>query len=167
MEVPTTGGEQQTVKTTEQSVSQTVTPVTGGSQLQTDLPSTSQQQPHVIFQWLQNVEAQPSSIDDMLVDQISGLANISQHLFSSNMSNADYQAILLSFNEDVEQQNEKIVDEAEEDGNVDAWLSKDFVLEMDEVLAKFRNDYVTILGSNARALTPQEVYNAVTDVHKA
>ena len=50
---------------------------------------------------------------------------------------------------------------------MDAWLSKDFALEMDEVLAKFRNDYVTILGSNARALTPQEVYDAVTDVHKA
>ena len=50
---------------------------------------------------------------------------------------------------------------------MDAWLSKDYALEMDEVLATFRDDYITILGSNARALTPTDVYDAVTEVHKA
>ena len=76
----------------------------------------------------------------MIVEQISGLANISQHLLTSDMSNQDYQAIMLSFNEDVEMQKEKIVNEEEEDGNVDAWLTDDYVLEMDEVLARFRRE---------------------------
>ena len=103
----------------------------------------------------------------MLVEQISGLANISQHLLTSDMSNQDYQAIMLTYNEDVERQKEKIVNEEEEDGNVDAWLNDDFVLEMNEVLARFRKEYITILGSNAKALTPPEVYDAVMEVHKA
>ncbi|XP_074342728.1 benzyl alcohol O-benzoyltransferase-like [Apium graveolens] len=81
--------------------------------------------------------------------------------------NQDYQAILLTYNEEVEKLNEKIVNDAEQDGNVDAWLSKDFVLEMDQVLARFRDEYVTILGSNAKTLTPQDVYETVTEVYKA
>ena len=54
------------------------------------------------------------------------------------MSNQDYQAIMLTYNEEVEKQKEKIVNDVEQDGNMDAWLSQDFVLEMDEVLARFR-----------------------------
>ncbi|KAL8155342.1 hypothetical protein AgCh_000646 [Apium graveolens] len=38
---------------------------------------------------------------------------------------------------------------------------------MDQVLARFREEYVIILESNVKALTPQEVYDAVTEVHKA
>ncbi|KAL8091618.1 hypothetical protein AgCh_034031 [Apium graveolens] len=95
------------------------------------------------------------------------LVNLSQQLLTSDMGNQDYQAILLCFNEEVEQQKEKIVDEAEEDVNVDAWLSGDHVAEMDEVLARFRREYITILGSNAKTLTPPEVYDAIMDVHKA
>ena len=83
------------------------------------------------------------------------------------MSNQDYQAIMLTYNEDVKKQKEKIVNAEEHDGNVDAWLSKDFVLEMDQVLARFRDEYVTILGSNAKALTPHDVYDAVTEVYEA
>ena len=103
MKVPTISGEQHTVITTEQSVSNTVTSVTGGSDIQTAQPSTSQpQQPHLLSQWLQDSESQPPTIDDMLVEQISGLANISQHLLTSDMSNQDYQAIMLTYNEEVE-----------------------------------------------------------------
>ncbi|KAL8109563.1 hypothetical protein AgCh_025610 [Apium graveolens] len=32
---------------------------------------------------------------------------------------------------------------------------------------KFREEYITILGSNARSLTPQEVYDAINEVYKA
>ncbi|KAL8105545.1 hypothetical protein AgCh_029364 [Apium graveolens] len=168
MEVPTTCGEQQTVKTTDLSMSQTVTSFTGGNLDISQQPSISQSsQPHVMAQWLQDMEAQPSTVDDMLVDQISGLANLSQQLLTSDMGNQEYQAILLCFNEEVEQQKEKIVDEAEEDGNVDAWLSDDHVAGMDEVLARFRREYITIMGSNAKSLTPPEVYDAIMDVHKA
>ena len=81
------------------------------------------------------------------------------------MSNREYQAILLSYKEDVEEQQEKIVDEA--DGNMDAWFCKDFTTTMEEALAKFREEYVTILCRNAKVLTPQEVYDAVTEVYKA
>ncbi|KAL8091964.1 hypothetical protein AgCh_034299 [Apium graveolens] len=35
---------------------------------------------------------------------------------------------------------------------------------MKEVLAKFREEYITILGSNAKVLAPQEVYDAITEV---
>ncbi|KAL8116495.1 hypothetical protein AgCh_022855 [Apium graveolens] len=44
---------------------------------------------------------------------------------------------------------------------------KDFRLSVDEVLARFREEYITILGSNAKALGPQEVYDVVTKVYKA
>ena len=40
-------------------------------------------------------------------------------------------------------------------------------MEMDQVLARFRDEYVTILGSNAKVLTPHDVYDAVTEVYKA
>ena len=85
----------------------------------------------------------------------------------ADMSNQDYQAIMLAFNEDVEKQKEKIVDDEEEDGNVDAWLNDEYVLEMDEVLARFIREYITIMSSNTKTLTPTEVYDAVMDVHKA
>ncbi|KAL8088920.1 hypothetical protein AgCh_038620 [Apium graveolens] len=38
---------------------------------------------------------------------------------------------------------------------------------MDAVLARFWEEYLTILGSNAKYLTPQEVYDAVNEVYKA
>ena len=145
-------------------MSQTVTPVTGVS----DEPSTSQpQQSHILSQWLQESASQPASIDDLLVEQIFGLANISQHLLTSNMSNQDYQAIMLAYNKEVEEQKEKIVNDAEPDGNVDAWLADDFALKMNQVLARFREEYVTILGSNAKDLSPEAVYDAITYVYKA
>ncbi|KAL8135765.1 hypothetical protein AgCh_010402 [Apium graveolens] len=66
--------------------------VTGGSAAQ---PSTSQT--HLISQWLQDTENQPSTIEDLRVDQLGDLAQISQQLLTSNMSNQDYQAIMLSY----------------------------------------------------------------------
>ena len=83
------------------------------------------------------------------------------------MSNQDYQAIMLAYNEEVEEQKEKIVNDAEPDGNMDAWLSEDFALEMNQVLARFREEYVTILGSNVKDLSPKAIYDAITDVYKA
>ncbi|KAL8134675.1 hypothetical protein AgCh_009630 [Apium graveolens] len=41
------------------------------------------------------------------------------------------------------------------------------MLEMDQFLARFRDEYITILGSNTKALTLQDVYDAVTEVYKA
>ncbi|KAL8120267.1 hypothetical protein AgCh_017429 [Apium graveolens] len=119
------------------------------------------------LEWLQESASQPTSVDNLLVEQISGLANISQHLLTSNMSNQDYQAIMLAYNEEIEEQKEKIVNDAEPDGNVDAWLSDEFSLEMNQVLARFREEYVTILGNNAKYLSPEAVYDAITDVYKA
>ncbi|KAL8113922.1 hypothetical protein AgCh_020999 [Apium graveolens] len=38
---------------------------------------------------------------------------------------------------------------------------------MNQVLARFREEYVTILGSNAKDLSPEAIYDAITDVYKA
>ncbi|KAL8155894.1 hypothetical protein AgCh_001083 [Apium graveolens] len=38
---------------------------------------------------------------------------------------------------------------------------------MDEALARFREEYVIILSSNAKVLTPQKVYDAIIEVYKA
>ena len=56
------------------------------------------------------------------------------------MSNQDYQAIMLSYQADVEENQAKIVDEAGQDANCDAWLDKEFIIEMDAVLEKFREE---------------------------
>ena len=56
------------------------------------------------------------------------------------MPNADYQAILLSYREDVEANQAKVADEAEQHGNVDHWLDANFKITMDEVLADFRQE---------------------------
>ncbi|KAL8147271.1 hypothetical protein AgCh_004842 [Apium graveolens] len=119
LEVPTTSGGQLTVINIEQSVSKTVTSVTGGSDTLIAQPSTSQPpQPHLVSNWLQ--EAAP-------------------------------QSNLEEFRE----------------GNYDASLNKDYNLEIEDVLARFRENYLTILGSNSKALTPSEVYDAVNEVSKA
>ncbi|KAL8121509.1 hypothetical protein AgCh_018295 [Apium graveolens] len=52
--------------------------------------------------------------------------------------------------EDVEEQQEIIADEA--DGNVDAWLFKDFTTTIEEALAKFREEYVTIWEAMLRVM---------------
>ncbi|KAL8110043.1 hypothetical protein AgCh_025960 [Apium graveolens] len=66
------------------------------------------------------------------------------------MSNRDYQVILLAHKEDVKAQHKKIVDAVEQDGNVDTWLSKSFSIDLEKALSRFREAYVTILGSNAK-----------------
>ncbi|KAL8154574.1 hypothetical protein AgCh_000082 [Apium graveolens] len=62
----------------------------------------------------------PIIMNDLLVDQLYGLANIAQQFLTTDMSNQDYQAILLSYQIDVEEQQQKIINEAEQDGNLDA-----------------------------------------------
>ncbi|KAL8089123.1 hypothetical protein AgCh_038776 [Apium graveolens] len=84
---------------------------------------------------------------------LSGVAGYNRNV-SLTMA---YKTIRLSccpIKKDVEKQQKKIVNDPEQDGNVDTWLDKDFSLEMDEVLARFREGYVTILGSNAKTLSP-------------
>ncbi|KAL8105187.1 hypothetical protein AgCh_029109 [Apium graveolens] len=44
---------------------------------------------------------------------------------------------------------------------------KEFKIEMDTLLAHFREEYLTIIGSNARCLSPQKVYDAINKVTKA
>ncbi|KAL8088686.1 hypothetical protein AgCh_038456 [Apium graveolens] len=140
----------------EQSVSKTVTSVTGGSDSQR---STSQpQQQHLISQWLQETTHQPSTIEDLRIDQLGGLAQISQQLLTSNISNQDYQAIMLTYQADVEENQAKIVDEAGQDANCDVWLDMDFTIEMDALLAKFReytSQQVSTLQTSNDQLTAQ------------
>ena len=99
-------------------------------------------------------------------EQLEGLQKLTQQLLTSNISNQDYQAILLGYRADVEANQEKIVDEAEQHGNVDYWLSSDFKITMTEALADFRQEYLTFLGSNAKDLSPPALYDAIADIYK-
>ncbi|KAL8088870.1 hypothetical protein AgCh_038582 [Apium graveolens] len=51
-----------------------------------------------------DTQAQPKTVDGILVNQIEGFANIAQQLLTSDMPNEDYQAILLNYWEKVEDQ---------------------------------------------------------------
>ncbi|KAK1365721.1 hypothetical protein POM88_041282 [Heracleum sosnowskyi] len=106
------------------------------------------------------------AIQDLHVAQIDEFSKIAQHLLTSNLPNADYEAILLCHKEDVEAQQEKIVDAAEPEGNVDAWLDAKRTLKLKDALAFLREDYLTSLGSNAKDLSPAAIYDAVNDVYR-
>ncbi|KAK1379317.1 hypothetical protein POM88_026061 [Heracleum sosnowskyi] len=106
------------------------------------------------------------AIQDLHVAQIDEFSKIAQHLLTSNLPNADYEAILLCHKEDVEAQQEKIVDAAEPEGNVDAWLDAKRTLKLKDALAFVREEYLTSLGSNAKDLSPVAIYEAVNDVYK-
>lgn len=75
-------------------------------------------------------------------DQLDGFSKIMQHLATSNIPSADYQAILLEHKKDMETQRAKIVNEAEEEGNVDAWLDVEYFLELKEAISKIRPEYL-------------------------
>ena len=66
----------------------------------------------------------------------------------------------------MEANQEKIVYEAEQQGNVGHWLSREFKVTMDEALVDFRQEYLTFLGSNARTLSTSELYDAIADIYK-
>ncbi|KAK1379297.1 hypothetical protein POM88_026041 [Heracleum sosnowskyi] len=106
------------------------------------------------------------AIQDLHVAQIDEFSKIAQHLLTSNLPNADYEAILLCHKEDVEAQQEKIVDAAEPEGNVDAWLDAKRTLKLKDALAFLREEFLTSLGSNAKDLSPAAIYDAVNDVYK-
>ncbi|KAK1394471.1 hypothetical protein POM88_013527 [Heracleum sosnowskyi] len=106
------------------------------------------------------------AIQDLHVAQIDEFSKIAQHLLTSKLPNADYEAILLCHKEDVEAQQEKIVDAAEPEGNVDAWLDAKRTLKLKDALAFVREEYLTSLGSNAKDLSPVAIYEAVNDVYK-
>ncbi|KAK1379255.1 hypothetical protein POM88_025999 [Heracleum sosnowskyi] len=106
------------------------------------------------------------AIQDLHVAQIDEFSKIAQHLLTSNLPNADYEAILLCHKEDVEAQQEKIVDAAEPEGNVDAWLDAKRTLKLKDALAFLREEYLTSLGSNAKDLSPAAIYDAVNDVYR-
>ena len=60
------------------------------------------------------------ALHEMSVAQVEEFSKLAQHLLTANLPNADYEAILLCHKQDMEAQQEKIVDEAGRDGNVDA-----------------------------------------------
>lgn len=51
--------------------------------------------------------------------------------------------------------------------NVDAWLNGDITAMLDEVLGSFIEEYLTSLSSNAKNLSPSELYEAIHDVYKS
>ncbi|KAK1404414.1 hypothetical protein POM88_004019 [Heracleum sosnowskyi] len=106
------------------------------------------------------------AIQDLHVTQIDEFSKIAQHLLTSNLPNADYEAILLCHKEDVEAQQEKIVDAAEPEGNMDAWLDAKRTLKLKDALAFLREEFLTSLGSNAKDLSPAAIYDVVNDVYK-
>ncbi|KAK1399488.1 hypothetical protein POM88_009351 [Heracleum sosnowskyi] len=106
------------------------------------------------------------AIQNLNVAQIDEFSKIAQHLLTSNLPNADYEAILLCHKEDVEAQQEKIVNAAEPEGNVDAWLDSKRTVNLKDALAFVREEYLTSLGSNAKDHSPVAIYEAVNDVYK-
>ena len=106
------------------------------------------------------------ALDELCVDQVEAMSKIAQHLLTSNLSNSDYEAILLCHKDDMDQAKDKTVNEDERDGNVDAWLSSISEVSMKGALEFLREDYLTTLGSNAKDLSPMEVYEAVNEAYK-
>ena len=112
--------------------------------------SSSTLRPNFVQEWLNPVHhndqgSGPSTVnllsDEQLAElneeQLEGLQKLTQQLLTSNLSNQDYQTILLGYRTDVEANQQKIVDEDEDQGNVDHWLSREFKVTMDEALAAF------------------------------
>lgn len=64
------------------------------------------------------------TLHSLNVDQIDEFSKMTQHLLTINLPNVDYEAILLCYKEDLDQQRTKIVNEAERDENVDVWLDQ-------------------------------------------
>ncbi|KAL8093468.1 hypothetical protein AgCh_035373 [Apium graveolens] len=69
----------------------------------------------------------------------------------------DYQAILFSYKTDFEEQQKKIINEAEQDGNVDVWLDKDFGLEMDETPNSHKDRIRRLVKDKLDDLVPTQV----------
>ena len=157
-----------------QTVNETLHNVETGGVASTSTPSSN-----FVQSWLNPVHHNdqgtgPSSVGllseeqlaELTEEQLEGLQKLTQQLVTSNISNQDYQAILLGYREDVEFNQEKIVNEAEQQGNVDHWLSREFKVTMDEALAAFREEYLTFLGSSARTLSTSELYDAIAEIYK-
>ncbi|KAK1394320.1 hypothetical protein POM88_013376 [Heracleum sosnowskyi] len=146
-----------------------------------EVPSTSSHLAQATFtEWLKPVQHNRASgsssvppqlteeeLKDLHVAQIDEISRIAQHLLTANLPNSDYEAILLTHKEDVEAQQDKIVDEAQQAGNVDAWLDGKRTFKLKETLSFLREDYLTALGSNAKGLSPAEIYDAVNDVYRS
>ena len=66
----------------------------------------------------------------------------------------------------MDQQRDKIADESERDRNVDAWLSGMAGVSLSKALKFIREEYLISLGSNAKTLSPTEVYGAINDIYK-
>lgn len=76
----------------------------------------------------------PVNLNEIFIAQQNGLHFIAQQLLTYNIQNVDYNAILLSQAQDNQQLRKKIVEEAEEKGNVDGWLIANIGVEFDEAL---------------------------------
>ncbi|KAK1362151.1 hypothetical protein POM88_046625 [Heracleum sosnowskyi] len=60
----------------------------------------------------------------------------------------------------------KIVDEAEEEVNVDAWLSEDAPVDLEAALRDIRQDYLTSIESIPKDITPAQVFSVMNKHHK-
>ena len=96
--------------------------------VQHDSASGSGSVPHAL------TENAVDNLQSMLVDQIPEFTKIAQHLLTGDLSNQDYEAILLCHRDDMEEQREKIVNEAEREGNVDACMDGRKQCSLDEAL---------------------------------
>ena len=106
------------------------------------------------------------ALQSLHVDQISEFSKLAQYLLTSNLLNPDYEAILLCHKEDMEHQREKIVDEAERDDNVDAWINAAGSVSLEDALKYLRDAYLISLGSNTKTLSPTEVFDVINDAYK-
>ena len=87
------------------------------------------------------------------MDQIDEFSKMAQHLLTANLPNADYQVIFLCHKEDMDQEREKIINDSERDGNVDAWISSMVEVSLNDALKYVREEYLMTLGLNAKALS--------------
>lgn len=106
-------------------------------------------------------------MDEMVVAQMNGLHSIAQLFHTSKLSNEDYQVIMLAHFEDMEAIREKSANEATNEGNVNAWLSHSKTVTLEDVLHELRQEYLTSLGSNFKALSPPALYDALNEVYKS
>lgn len=61
----------------------------------------------------------------------------------------------------------KITDEANMEGNVDAWLSGEITFVLNEAFSALREEYLTSLSFNAKNFFPAQIYEVVHEVYKS
>lgn len=95
-----------------------------------------------------------------------GLQTLIQQCATSNLSNVDYEVILLTHNEDIQDNRAKLKDEPAQEGIVDGWLDAKSIVTLEDALSHTRQEYLTSLGSIAQNLSPTQIYETVNEVYK-